>query len=85
MFMLVLITCVTLEGQTVCHEFPRDHQFMSLLSCKTAGAIERGRYQSRISARKWARYDWNCVTQESVAHASASDDITPDKIGLPKS
>ncbi|MGB2233936.1 MAG: hypothetical protein ACPH5J_00050 [Candidatus Puniceispirillum sp.] len=85
MFMLVLVTCVTLEGQTVCHEFPRDHQFASLTSCKTAGAIERGRYKSRINARKWAQYDWDCIAQEAVAQASVIDDIVPRQAISPNS
>ncbi|MDA7598886.1 hypothetical protein N8835_02530 [Alphaproteobacteria bacterium] len=84
MFLLVLMTCVTLEGQTVCHEFPRDHQFTSLSSCRTAGAIERGQYRARITTRDWASYDWDCVTEESIRTASATasnaDQISPTSI-----
>ncbi|MDC1383978.1 hypothetical protein N8500_10955 [Candidatus Puniceispirillum sp.] len=76
--MLVLITCITLEGQTVCHEFPRDHQFSSLSSCRTASAIERGRYRSKIAKRKWANYGWNCVVQDSIENADLTAEITVD-------
>ena len=75
MFILVLVTCITLESQTVCHEFPRGHQFSSLTSCKTASAIERGRYHSRIAKRKWANYDWNCVAQDAIADANSTAEI----------
>ena len=66
MFVMVLVTCITLESQTVCHEFPRGHQFSSLSSCKTASAIDRGRYRSRIAERKWANYDWNCIARALI-------------------
>ena len=48
MFLLVLVTCVTLENQTMCHEFPREAEFASQDACHIAAALERGRYNSRI-------------------------------------
>ena len=58
MFMLVLITCVTLEGQTNCHEFEREMVFANQDSCMMAAALEKGRYNSRMQRRNWARYNW---------------------------
>ena len=60
MFLLVLVTCVTLEQQTMCHEFPREIEFLSENSCQRAAAMERGRYNSRMQRRAWARYSWKC-------------------------
>ena len=48
MFLLVLVTCVTLVNQTMCHEFPREAEFASQDACHIAAALERGRYNSRI-------------------------------------
>ena len=42
MFLLVLVTCVTLEQQTMCHEFPREMEYASQDSCRIAAAMERG-------------------------------------------
>ena len=60
MFLLVLVTCVTLEQQTMCHEFPREIEYVSQTSCQIAAALERGRYTSRMKRREWARYSWEC-------------------------
>jgi hypothetical protein len=60
MFMLVLVTCVTLEYQTMCHEFPREMQYASQDSCQIAAAMERGRDNSRMQRRAWAKYRWEC-------------------------
>ena len=60
MFLLVLVTCVTLEQQTMCHEFPRELEYASHDSCQIAAAMERGRYNSRMQRRAWARYSWEC-------------------------
>ena len=64
MFMLVLVTCVTLEQQTMCHEFPREMEYASQDSCQIAAAMERGRYNSRMQRRAWARYSWECRNDE---------------------
>ena len=82
MFVMVLVTCITLESQTVCHEFPRGHQFSSLSSCKTASAIERGRYRSRIAERKWANYDWNCIARDAIADANLPAKIALDETSI---
>jgi hypothetical protein len=82
MFVMVLVTCITLESQTVCHEFPRGHQFSSLSSCKTASAIERGRYRSRITQRKWANYDWHCIAQDAIADANLPAKIALDDTSI---
>ena len=60
MFLLVLVTCVTLEQQTMCHEFPREMEYASKDACQIAAAMERGRYNSRMRRRAWARYSWEC-------------------------
>ena len=60
MFLLVLVTCVTLEQQTMCHEFPREMEYASQDSCRIAAAKERGRHNSRMQRRTWARYSWEC-------------------------
>ena len=60
MFLLVLVTCVTLEAKTLCHEFKRDRYFKNHQSCMFAAAMEKGRYTSRMKRRKWARYRWEC-------------------------
>ena len=44
MFLLVLVTCVTLEGQTMCHEFKREQAYANQDACLMAAAMERGRY-----------------------------------------
>ena len=48
MFLLVLVTCVTLEGQTMCHEFEREQVYANQDACMMAAAMERGRYNSRM-------------------------------------
>tara|TARA_Y100000991_G_scaffold141950_1_gene107045 strand:- start:16 stop:237 length:222 start_codon:yes stop_codon:yes gene_type:complete len=60
MFLLVLVTCVTFEAKTLCHEFKRDRYFKNYQSCMFAAAMEKGRYTSRMKRRKWARYRWEC-------------------------
>ena len=55
MFLLVLVTCVSLEGQTLCHEFEREAVFAERDSCMVAAALERGRSSARIHQRTWAR------------------------------
>jgi len=60
MFLLVLVTCVTLEGQTICHEFERGQLYANQDSCMMAAALEKGRYNSRMERRNWARYNWEC-------------------------
>ena len=60
MFLLVLVTCVTLEGQTMCHEFERGQLYTNKDSCMMAAALEKGRYNSRMERRNWARYNWEC-------------------------
>ena len=60
MFILVLITCVTLQGQTNCHEFEREVAFVNHDACLMAAAMEKGRYNSRMQRRNWARYNWEC-------------------------
>ena len=60
MFLLVLVTCVSLEGQTLCHEFEREAVFAERDSCMVAAALERGRYSARIHQRTWTRYYWKC-------------------------
>ena len=82
MFVMVLVTCITLDSQTVCYEFPRGHQFSSLSSCETASAIERGRYRSRIAARKWANYDWNCIARDAIADANLPAKIALDETSI---
>lgn len=51
MFLLVLVTCVTLQGQTMCHEFEREQAYSDENACLIAAAMERGRYNSRLSER----------------------------------
>ena len=58
MFLLVLVTCVTLEGQTMCHEFEREQAYANQDACMMAAAMERGRYNSRMERREWARSQW---------------------------
>ena len=41
MFLLVLVTCVTLEGQTMCHEFKREQAYANQDACLMAAAMER--------------------------------------------
>ena len=60
MFLLVLVTCVTLEGQPQCHEFEREQAYANQDACMMAAAMERGRYNSRMERREWARYQWVC-------------------------
>ena len=60
MFLLVLVTCVTLQGQTMCHEFEREQAYSDENACLIAAAMERGRYNSRMQRREWARYKWEC-------------------------
>ena len=66
MFLLVLVTCVTLEQQTMCHEFPREMAYVNKDSCQMAAAMERGRYNSRMERRAWARYRWECRNEPGV-------------------
>mgnify|MGYP001130315061 CR=1 FL=1 len=41
MFLLVLVTFVTLEGQTMCHEFEREQAYANHDTCKIAAAVKR--------------------------------------------
>ena len=69
MFLLVLVTCVTLEGQTMCHEFEREQAYANQDACLMAAAMARGRYNSRMERREWARYQWECrnnVTKNQI-------------------
>jgi len=67
MFLLVLVTCVTLEQQTMCHEFPRKMEYASKDSCQIAAAMEKGRYNSRMQRRTWAKYRWECRNDVKTA------------------
>ena len=49
-----IVTCVTLQGQTMCHEFEREHAYSDKNACLIAAAMERGRYNSRMQRREWA-------------------------------
>ena len=57
MFLLVLVTCVTLEQQTMCHEFPREMEYASQDSCRIAAAMMRGQivYESPTATIDKAR------------------------------
>ena len=60
MFLLVLVICVTLEGQTICHEFEREHFYLNRNTCLIAAALDSSKYSSRMKQRKWANYKWEC-------------------------
>ncbi len=61
MYVLVLVACMTVGGETHCQTFQRDHQFETHNRCITAAAIERGRYAERRQQRKeWLTYSWRC-------------------------
>ena len=72
MFLLVLVTCVTLEQQTMCHEFPRKMEYASKDSCQIAAAMEQGRYNSRMQRRSWATYSWECRNDVKMALNTAN-------------
>lgn len=61
MYVLVLVACMTLSGDTHCQRFEREHAFKTRERCQTAAAIERGRYAERRSRRaSWLNYIWEC-------------------------
>ena len=63
MFVLVLVTCMSLSGDTHCQTFERDHRFASLERCQFAAAVERGQYAERRKHRRdWLKYSWTCET-----------------------
>ena len=52
MFLLVLVTCVTLEGQTMCHEFKREQVFADQVYAMMRGKIVYEGRKSEISKPK---------------------------------
>ena len=55
-FVLVIITCITIGERIACQEFPRDYAFTSVQSCERAAIIEKGRY----AQRPWLQYSCSC-------------------------
>ena len=66
MFVLVMIACMTFDGQTSCQEFQRPHTFENEQSCVRASALEEGRYTRRGARRPWLRYSWNCRSNDEA-------------------
>lgn len=64
MYVLFLVACTTFGGQTHCQTFERAPRYETEELCRTAEAVEKGRYaRRRVDRAGWLSYRWRCESR----------------------